>query len=297
MFVLTQTYKSVYAQDPIKPTVSTTTNAVSVPTTSPIGYINNSSIGLSFIQSASENWFDGDNNAFTLKLLLRLLDKSTVGDFVFVNRGNLKIGVQYLRSSSSAYPLRATDNECSVESVGVLKLNWTIDPYISLSSKTSVTEIFDYDDEFNDRYRIGKFLDPFSIKQSAGLRYSNITEDYDLDTRAGLFTEERFAESHTYFTDDTATSEVEKFAIRSGIEAITDLNASITDNVNYTGKIELSSQFKNLDEWKIKFENEFRAKIWRFVNVALNVNLVYNLEQNIKTQWQESLSLGIVQNF
>lgn len=278
-------------------TVQTESN-VAIPTSSPISIPNKNSISLNFIQSSSNYWYDGENNSLTLKLIARIVDKSKIDNFVLVNRVLLKLGTQYVKNQSNLYPWRISDNELSLESISVLNLGWTIDPYISLKANTSVTEIFLFDDETNDRFRIGKLLDPLTIRESAGLRFSDFSDNYDLDVRSGFYLEQIFSDEYTDLTDNLETPDItEKFALRRGIESISDLNASLTEIINYTGRIELSSQFRDLTQWKVKIGNEFRAKLWKFIYVSLNVNFVYNIEQNIHSQWQESLNLGITQNF
>jgi hypothetical protein len=54
----------------------------------------------------------------------------------------------------------------------------------------------------------------------------------------------------------------------------------------------LFTRFNTLDVWAVRWDNTLTAKITRYVNVNLNVLLVYEKAQSAKTQFKEGLQLG-----
>ncbi len=52
----------------------------------------------------------------------------------------------------------------------------------------------------------------------------------------------------------------------------------------------------NLDVWDVRWDNLFVAQVTKLINVNLNVLLVYDADQTLKTQIKEALQIGITYN-
>ena len=110
--------------------------------------------------------------------------------------------------------------------------------------------------------------------------------------------QETFANKLFQFTDDPETmNEQEKFKFETGIESVTDLEWGFMENMMLTSKLRLFSAFDRLETWDVRFDNVISAKINKLIVVNLNILLVYEKRQSLKTQFKEALQLGIFIQF
>ena len=57
-------------------------------------------------------------------------------------------------------------------------------------------------------------------------------------------------------------------------------------------KLRLFTRFNMLDVWDVRWDNTITAKVNDFVNVNLNVLIIYEKSQSLRTQIKEALQLG-----
>ena len=86
--------------------------------------------------------------------------------------------------------------------------------------------------------------------------------------------------------------DIEKFRLDTGIESVTEANYEFMENMMYTGRLRLFSRFNSLDVWDVNWDNIVTAKINDYFNVNFNFNYIYQLDQSVKSQYKENLSLG-----
>jgi hypothetical protein len=186
---------------------------------------------------------------------------------------------------------KITDNEVFLESVIIRKFHGLIDPYFSNTVRSVISDGFDYSN--NQKVQIAAFFDPGYIYQGLGAAFVHGTV---FSTRLGLGFQETFASTYSKFTDDPATTEIETFKFDTGIESVTTCNLVLEENLLYNSSLRLFSRFKSFDVWDVRWDNTVTAKITKYINVNLNVLVVYDVSQSLRTQVKEALQIGISYN-
>lgn len=110
----------------------------------------------------------------------------------------------------------------------------------------------------------------------------------------GIALQEVFTSKFNSYSDDSDTKDkVEKFKLETGIESVTEGNVTVAENMNFNSKLRLFSRFKTLDVWDVRWDNTLTAKINKYFNVNLNILVIYQKDQSLKTQMKQTLQLGI----
>jgi len=55
----------------------------------------------------------------------------------------------------------------------------------------------------------------------------------------------------------------------------------------------LFGRFEDMSVWDVRWDNTVTAKINDYFNVNINVLLIYDVDETLKTQLKEALQLGI----
>lgn len=253
------------------------------------------SLGLSLIQAASGNWIQGDQNHF-----IALVNAKSIGD-IETGKWNIKrtftldLGARYARDSSEFFPVRVSDNQLFLEAVVSYKAGWSINPYASSNLRTAVTESFSY--YGLNRQRTAAFWDPVITQHSLGFSYVNYSGFDYYSVRAGVGFYSTRALHHTLLSDNWYTPERERYKFESGIETVSEANLSLDSSIFFTGRLELFGTFNDLSIWTLNSRNQFRFKVWRFINAILALDVVHNILQTRRTQWRQSFMLGMVKDF
>jgi len=111
--------------------------------------------------------------------------------------------------------------------------------------------------------------------------------------RLGLGFKETFTRDFNQYSDDPTTTDLEKFKFETGIDFGMDGEWSIEENILFQTKLNLFGKFDNLNIWDVRWDNTLTAKIAKHFNVNLNVLVVYDEDQALKTQVKEALQIGI----
>jgi Protein of unknown function (DUF3078) len=239
--------------------------------------------GLNLSQIAFTNWSQGGDNSISWTFFSNfgLNFKDTLWNW----KNNLKLAYGRTKLGNADY--RTNDNELYFESVLAYSIGWTVDPYFSSSVRTSLAPGYDYTD--TAAIKIANFFDPGYVIESLGFTYN---KNKYVSTRLGIALQETFTNNFTQYADDPATAEIEKFKLETGIESVTTLQYALQENLLYNSQLNLFTRFKQLDVWDVRWDNTVTAKINNYVNVNLNVLLIYQKSQSPKTQVKEALQLG-----
>ncbi|MCX7880809.1 MAG: DUF3078 domain-containing protein [Ignavibacteria bacterium] len=245
-------------------------------------------LGLNISQIAFHNWTQGGDNSIAWTFIGNFgLDYNSTS-WSFNNKLKIAFGMNKLGDN----PFRTTDNELFLENVLIRKLGWFADPYFSNIVRTIIANGYNY--KTTPETQIAGFFDPGYISQSIGFAYS-IEKLFRF--RLGIGFQETFTNKFRHYTDDTQTPDkLEAFKFDTGIESVSELDLPIDENLFYQSKIRLFSRFKSLDVWDVRWDNLITAKINKYLNVNLNVLVIYEKQQSLKTQIKESLQLGITYN-
>jgi hypothetical protein len=252
-------------------------------------------IGFSFLQSASGNWLYGEQNYFNARINAQSVGDVETGKWVIKRSVKADLGARYSQDSSNFEPIRVSDNEFFAEMVGSYKMGWSINPYVSSSLKTPITESFIYGP--SSRRRSASFWDPVTTMQSIGFSYISYKGFDYYSSRAGFALYQTRAHSNSTLTDNWFTPETEFYKAESGIESVSEMNAIIDSSIFLTGRLELFGSLKHLDVWMVNSRNQARFKIWKFVHAVLAFDIIHDIRLSRRTQWRQSLMIGVTQDF
>ncbi len=247
-------------------------------------WIPTAAIGLNVSQLALSNWTQGGENSITYTF-------NGTGGLVYKSIGwtfknNLKFA--YGRTKLGGSDFRTNDNELYLESVISKNISWPVSPYFSNTVRTPLGVGYSYDTD--PPTKIAAFFDPGYLSQSVGFTYQ---KEKGFDTRLGIAVQETFTRNNTQFSDDPATSKIEKFKAETGIESVTNGEYVLAENLLFKSSLRLFSRFKTLDVWDVRWDNSIIAKINDYLNTSLSYLLIYQKDQSLKTQMKEGLQLGL----
>ena len=105
--------------------------------------------------------------------------------------------------------------------------------------------------------------------------------------------QETFTNHYRAYSDDPKTTDkIEAFKLETGIESVTNSELNLDENLLFQSMLRLFSAFNTLDVWDVRWDNTVTAKITKYLNVNLNLLLVYEKRQSPKTQFKEGLQMA-----
>lgn len=241
--------------------------------------------GLNISQISFKNWQKGGDNSLSWTVTSDLELKYKTENWKLVNKFKAAFG----RTKLGGNNYRTNDNDLFFETVYSYNIGWEVNPFVSNSFRSTITEGFDY--EQTPIEKTADFLDPGYVTQSIGFTYDKAE---NFTTRLGVAFQEVFTNEMTQYTDDPNTARIEKFKMETGIEPVTEGQAEVMENILYKGKLRLFSRFESLDVWDVRWDNVFVAKVNSVINVNFSFLLIYEKEESIRTQMKETLQVGIV---
>ena len=235
-------------------------------------------------QISFTNWSQGGENALAYALFLEGKSAYAKDAIEWVNE--YKFG--YGQAKLGTLGIRKTDDMIDLGSVIIYKIGTIINPYASVSLKTQFTEGVIYD-AAGHAVPVSNFFDPAYIIQSAGVGYQPVPE---VKTRLGAALREIVTKTHTVYSDDPTTTQVEKEKVEGGLESITEVVWTVMENVVLHAKFELFAPVKHFSQTTIRSDNSLSAKINKFLSVNLNIQLINDPPVQARTQVKQALALG-----
>lgn len=193
-------------------------------------------------------------------------------------------------------PEKSTD-KIDIENLGRFTLDGYVDPYVA----------FRFESQFVDASveSIKRYFNPMLLTESVGISkvmYKN--EDNELLSRLGFALKERISSIIVDTAGDERDWETE---IDGGLESVTDLKYTISENLLYMGKLTLYKAFFFSDKedvegtpaedyWKavdVNFESTFSAEVARYISVSLYFQLLYDKQIDKRGRFKQTLALGI----
>ena len=146
--------------------------------------------------------------------------------------------------------------------------------------------------ELLNEVQIVDFLDPFNFTEAVGFIYDQIP---NFSTRLGVGMKQTWSDKFaaTYSDDPDTPNEIEKFRNETGIESVTEYSIDFLENMNFNTYLRLFGRFEDLSVWDVRWDNTITAKVNKYVSVNLNVLVIYDVSESLKTQIKEALQLGI----
>jgi len=241
-------------------------------------------VSLNLSQTSLSNWANGGDNAIAVSFL---------GDFHVDIHSNSWILTNYLklnagRSKVGSDVFKVTDNEFILENVLSKNSGWFAKPYASNTIRTQFVNGYNYDVQPEEQ--VSGFLDPGYLTQELGLIYDQLSW---FKSRLGIGFKETITNKFNASSDNPDTKIIERSKFETGISSVSEFNSDIAENINLKSKLSLFGKFENLNYWDVYWDNTLTAKVNSLVNVNINVLVVYNRDESLKTQVKEALQLGI----
>ena len=199
-------------------------------------------------------------------------------------------------SKNWAKPEKSTD-KIDIENLFRLTKDWGVDPYFAVR----------FESQFLDATvdGINRYFNPMLWTESAGVsRIVYKTETDELLTRLGLAYRQNV---QSIIVDTAADLRNWETATDGGLESVTDFKYTISESLNYVGKMSLYKAFiysdKDVlegtpmeDDWKsidVNFENTFSASVAKYITVSLYIQVLYDKQINKKGRLKETLAMGL----
>lgn len=240
--------------------------------------------GLTLTQVAFSDWATGGDNslAYNASIVGRSIEDEEM--IRWTNNYKFAFGQSNLANKG----VRKTEDIIDLESVLAYKLNTYINPYVGVTFKTQFTDGYDYLDD-GTKVINSTFVDPAYSRQAIGIGYIPIPQ---IKTRVGAALRETFTSQYTKWSDDPATSEIEKTRVQGGMEWVTEAEAKLDDNIFFKSKLETFAPFNDFTKWVIYNDNIIDAKVSKLISVNLTVTIRYEEFVLPRTQIREGLAIG-----
>lgn len=243
-------------------------------------------VGINLSQVAFNNWAQGGENTLAFTFFSHF-GVDYIGD-PWKWKNSLKF--TYGRTKFGSQEYRTNDNEIFFESTLIHHIGWAASPYVGITARTPVSKGYNYEEE--PGVQIVDFLDPFNLSEALGFIYDQIP---NFSTRLGIGMKQTWADkfAETYSDDPETPNEIETFKNETGIESVTEYTIDFLENMNFYTYLRLFGRFEDLNIWDVRWDNILTAKVNDYVSVNLNVLVIYDVNETLKTQVKEALQLGI----
>lgn len=243
---------------------------------------------LNLTQANFDNWSQGGENSLSWQFNLNARFIKEEAGYNWTNIGKFEFGQIKIGSESS----KKSVDEIFLETTYTFKLNWFVDPYVSLTGQSQFTKGYDYSTD--PKTAVSNFLDPGYFTQSAGVGY---TPNDMFKTRLGAALRETITDKFNQYADDPQTAELEKTKVEPGLESVTDFIYKMEEDLVFTSNLRLFSNMIQFKQIVVRWDNLITAKITKYVNVNFNFQIFYDHIISPKRQIKQSLALGISYSF
>lgn len=246
---------------------------------------------LNLTQASFKDWQEGGDNSLAWQLSIN-------GDFLkdeaaysWATSGKFVLGFAKISGRAA----RKSADEIRVESVYTRKVSKYLNPVVSVLGKSQVAPGYTFDEDDN-KTKVSKFLDPGYFTQNVGLGYS---ANENSKTRLSLTLKETIADAFAAkFTDDPETAnEIEKSRVEVGLSSVSQTKHQLHDNIIYKSRLELFTAFDGFDRIDYLWENLLVMKVTKYINVNINVDVLYDKDIFDKKQVRESMAIGLTYTF
>jgi hypothetical protein len=242
-------------------------------------------VGVNLSQVSFTNWAQGGENSLTFVLFSNF----GIHYLGYPIKWKNTLKTTYGKTKIGGGEFRTNDNEIFFESTFIYQLGWSVSPYFGVTARSAITDGYNYNEE--PPVQIVEAFDPFFLSEAVGFTYDEIT---GFNTRLGIGFKQTFARKFdSLYTDNPETAFLEDFKNESGIESVTELTYEFLTNVTYYSYLRLFGTFEDLNIWDVRWDNIITGKVNNYINVKINVLLLYDVDETAKTQLKEALQLGL----
>ena len=271
----------------IVPTIPLAAQAPPVPADS-LGWHRQAVGQLNLTQVTLDNWSAGGESSVAWQLTGAAEFDYLQPKYAWTNSMRLGYGRTKLGNSD----FRKSIDEIRLESVLTGRATRLVNPFFSVIALTQFSTGYKYQD--STRTATSAFFDPAYFTESLGLAYQPSKVFVE---RVGAAVKETFTNRYNIYTDNPATPKIEKRKVEGGITSESDVNAKFRDNVLLASKLELFSNLKGLRQTDVNWQSTLTVQISKYVNVNLDVRLLYDSTVSPRRQLKQSLALGLTYAF
>jgi len=71
------------------------------------------------------------------------------------------------------------------------------------------------------------------------------------------------------------------------------MNITFGKDMAYSSRLKLFSAFEDIDQLDAKWENNITARVAKYINITLRVDILYDRDINPRAQWKQTLTIGL----
>lgn len=239
---------------------------------------------LNLSQVSFDNWAQGGENSLSWQLI-------GAGRFRYQQpryRWETSFDLGYGKTKLGDSSYRKSIDEIRIESVIAYRTGELLDPYASVSLQTQFSRGYRYEDSV--AVAISDFMDPGYLTQAVGLAWKPSDA---FTSRIGAALKETFTSDFPTYADDPATAQVESTRVEAGLNSVTELNKEVAHNLLLASKLELFSNLEAFNQIDVNWISSVTAKVSSYVNVNVNVRVLYDRDVSVARQLKQSLALGL----
>jgi len=246
-------------------------------------------VGLTAAQTSYDNWVAGGENSLVWVLTFDNALNYTRDKHEFEN----KLKLAYGQTKQGGKEARKSEDKIELSSTYVYKIGIYVNPYVSMTLETQFSKGFEYKGDRRVKAK-SDFVDPLHLSQSAGVGFRPFRPKDLVRIRIGVSVREDLANRYaSIWTDDPKTPKIEKKKIQPGLESVTDMNITFGKDMAYSSRLKLFSAFEDIDQLDAKWENNITARVAKYINITLRVDILYDRDINPRAQWKQTLTIGL----
>ena len=158
-----------------------------------------------------------------------------------------------------------------------------------MTAKSQFAAGFEFDDD-GTKTKISQFLDPGYFTQPVGV---GIKPYAWLESRLGGTLKQTVTRDFNRFSDDPATTDIEKIRFEPGISWITNVKKELHENILLTSRLDIFSDLEAAKRIDVLWENVVNMKVTSLINVKLEFDLLYDRDVSTRRQIRQALAVGI----
>jgi hypothetical protein len=213
--------------------------------------------------------------------------------FVFKLTNDSEYSLYYDRSDDLEiyFP---TKNNIYLEGKLIYPFGWILDPYVSASGQTQITDMYKYQGE--RRIQTAKLWDPVISIQSSGFTFK-VPLDSINSTIFNLATTLRQVRSNEYslLADDKKTKDfIENYRAEIGLTVSNELNIKLDkENATLKSKVVVFSKYEDLEKWAYQQQIELQTKFLGICVFSFKLDLNYDEDVSKQLNYNQSMQLGV----
>jgi len=245
--------------------------------------------GINMTQVGFDNWTAGGESSFAWQLNMNYSFVKDTEKTTWSNTGKIAYGA----TQTGDIEMRKSADEIKHESVVTYKLGTKINPFVAVTGESQMVAGYDYSSGTADQ--ISALLDPGYFRESFG---AGMILSEGISTRMGVALKQTVTTDYPKpYADDIETATIETLRSEFGAESVTDIALTINDDTKFNSKLELFSGFDGVEAIDVKFDNTLMVKISEYMNMNVNVLLIYDKNISAKRQIKQSMALGLNYTF